>query len=573
MRRGSAVFLMSLAYVAAFTTSARAQSPDDDALQPKIEAQTKVFSHDFRNNEALDKNFRFAPPSAAERFKFEPEGLRITLPADVKKPATVGVVLEEKVRGDFEITIAYEFLQVDKPKNGGGTGFEFYLMTDTSTKEALAFDRRIRTSGQDTYSCGRLTTNNGKRGSLPGTNFKDLPAVGKQGQMRITRVGNIAILSVAEEMSKDFRVLYSVPLGPEDLTLVRFAANPGGSVTTIDLRLLDVQVRSGTKSGVAEAKAVELPLILQHDFRKQTIPAELTKYQIDSGIDLKLEPEGARITIPKSVKHTFGGAGFATPFGLKGDFEVTAAIEILAADEPPPNGYGVGCSLYAQKADGVSAIISRLRKPGNEQIILTVAEQAGSSKTPNTETRLRLRLQRLRNTVYYSWAPGFEGGNFKQIKQMPFDDTDVKHIRLVALNGRTSSIVDVRLIEMTIRGEKEDNPTAAVILRKDPTSGKAKNANNAEAGGSGGVAAALIIGLLVTLFAAVAVWFYVRRRRQGKTSAPAEADQDEEPKPKAAAAPIAFQCSHCDRKLKVKAELAGKRIKCPQCATAVSVPS
>src|SRR5688572_4689473 len=35
---------------------------------------------------------------------------------------------------------------------------------------------------------------------------------------------------------------------------------------------------------------------------------------------------------------------------------------------------------------------------------------------------------------------------------------------------------------------------------------------------------------------------------------------------------ISFTCSHCGKKLKVKDELAGKKVKCPGCAQSVSVP-
>ena len=36
---------------------------------------------------------------------------------------------------------------------------------------------------------------------------------------------------------------------------------------------------------------------------------------------------------------------------------------------------------------------------------------------------------------------------------------------------------------------------------------------------------------------------------------------------------IQFACEHCGKKLKVKAELAGKKVKCPGCAQAARVPA
>ncbi len=37
--------------------------------------------------------------------------------------------------------------------------------------------------------------------------------------------------------------------------------------------------------------------------------------------------------------------------------------------------------------------------------------------------------------------------------------------------------------------------------------------------------------------------------------------------------PIPFSCSECEKQLRVKDELAGKRIKCPECAAVVLVPN
>lgn len=37
--------------------------------------------------------------------------------------------------------------------------------------------------------------------------------------------------------------------------------------------------------------------------------------------------------------------------------------------------------------------------------------------------------------------------------------------------------------------------------------------------------------------------------------------------------PIEFRCTHCDKKLKVKEEAAGKKIKCPGCGEATAVPA
>src|SRR5262249_11505509 len=36
--------------------------------------------------------------------------------------------------------------------------------------------------------------------------------------------------------------------------------------------------------------------------------------------------------------------------------------------------------------------------------------------------------------------------------------------------------------------------------------------------------------------------------------------------------PVEFNCDHCERSIRVRDELAGKRVKCPSCSETVSVP-
>jgi hypothetical protein len=200
------------------------------------------FYHDFRKKGLPNESFRANGPNAAKRLKSETEGLRMTLPAekDVALGAA-GVATQFKLKGDFEITVAYEILRADPPPEGWGAGFEVFLMTDTVTKEAIAFDRRMRPDGRDVYSCSRNTTNT--QGNRDFTRKKDMPAKGKSGQIRITRLGSKTAISVQEEAGKGFRVVYRLDLGPEDLAMLRLAANPGGVATAVDLRVHDLRVR------------------------------------------------------------------------------------------------------------------------------------------------------------------------------------------------------------------------------------------------------------------------------------------------------------------------------------------
>ncbi len=91
------------------------------------------------------------------------------------------------------------------------------------------------------------------------------------------------------------------------------------------------------------------------------------------------------------------------------------------------------------------------------------------------------------------------------------------------------------------------------------------------AGGERRLSVALVVGfmLAVTLAIALGVWFFLRGR-QAEPELRAKAAPQAQTGP--TAIPVSFQCSACQKKLKVKATLTGMKVKCPQCGKAVLVP-
>src|SRR5436309_2337978 len=85
---------------------------------------------DFRGKALNPAVFRTEGPSARSLIKTEPEGLRITLPGEgINRP--VGLVVVSPIKGDFEVTARYQFLNVEPPRSGFGTGFSIYVAVDT----------------------------------------------------------------------------------------------------------------------------------------------------------------------------------------------------------------------------------------------------------------------------------------------------------------------------------------------------------------------------------------------------------------------------------------------------------
>ena len=198
---------------------------------------------DFRSQELPQANFIMPAPEQAKWIKPETAGLRITLPADQRRPEPVGITLGFPTKGDFEITVSYELIDVPRPTAGFGSGFELYVKTNGPAQDAIGYYRFTRPSGLMAYGCARLTTfPDGRRGIPPGVDSSDKPATGTSGKLRITRSGSTAVLSAAEGSSSDFDEKFRMELGSDDVAMVRLAANPGNASNPVDMRLIDFRV-------------------------------------------------------------------------------------------------------------------------------------------------------------------------------------------------------------------------------------------------------------------------------------------------------------------------------------------
>jgi hypothetical protein len=222
-------------------------------------------------------------------------------------------------------------------------------------------------------------------------------------------------------------------------------------------------------------RADELPSEYYHDFRTKPLPPELTYFNADDGSMFRQEPEGLRITIPKTMIHPWGGVGFRTSFGFKGDFEVTTTYEILQAEAPPAGGFGVGVCLYVAKpgtAGGSS--LARLVRAGDTQVVFWDFDRGEGAPKPRWDGGMdhcadkvgRLRMKRTGTMLHHLWASGTQGDDFKEINQSEFGDDEIARVRLCALTGRQPCDVSVRLLDLRIRSQSMDQPVPVAVPRR-----------------------------------------------------------------------------------------------------------
>jgi hypothetical protein len=118
--------------------------------------------------------------------------------------------------------------------------------------------------------------------------------------------------------------------------------------------------------------------------------------------------------------------------------------------------------------------------------------------SPCAEQVVRLRLKREGDAVQCLWAPHDAGDNFKKIRQIEFGTQDIESVRVFAFNNQVPCRVDVRALDLRIRGF---GPTGMENTRR--YRGKPW----------------LVLGILVLCIAGAAMAVRFARRRRTRASA------------------------------------------------------
>jgi hypothetical protein len=203
------------------------------------------FHQDFRDG-ALDSRTMRRVGGYAERFvRPERGGLRVRIPDGLKNPEAVGVAPRCRIRGDFEITASYTIVKADQPVRGYGLAATLWAETDTPTHEAVTIERGIIPKEGERFTSTRVS-------GPPHARKYDVRrarAESRSGRIRMERVGSKVTTSFADG-KQPFRVLRSVELGPEDLTLVRLGAETGMSDHAVEILLEDLTIRAEALPGL-----------------------------------------------------------------------------------------------------------------------------------------------------------------------------------------------------------------------------------------------------------------------------------------------------------------------------------
>jgi serine/threonine protein kinase len=183
-------------------------------------------------------------PAGSDRFvRSEPEGLRITLPRNRDDLSPVAVGTRFGIQGDFEITVALEILQAERPRDGFGVGASLFINKVDPPTEGATFGRLLRAGGKEVVFWDQGF---GKSAEQMQYDIDFRPCTDKVLRLRLKREGDQLLYLLGTGLAgESFEELSPKTFGPKDIQQVLVRVTTGKQPCSVDVRLIDLRIRSG----------------------------------------------------------------------------------------------------------------------------------------------------------------------------------------------------------------------------------------------------------------------------------------------------------------------------------------
>lgn len=471
-------------------------------------------------------DFRLIGPDAKECVAFEPEGLRIGLrPGKSHEPT--GVATAFGVKGDFDITVHYEVLQEPEPEDAGtpliGTRLSLTATLDWPQPSEASIRRKITpTQPAHILTYRTMRRDADSKADNRGASF---PVKEKTGRLRLVRTGAEIAYYLAEGAGDDFTLLTTHAFTADDLKDVRLYGHTSNLKAALDVRFKDLHIRAASLPRKAVAAARPPEKIPTKEYAQnylqsfRTKAAEVPGWTIsgpDAEACVRFEPEGLRISLPSGWAGERPTTGIKSGIRVKGDFEITAAYEVL--EEPAPADAGsphtrlsLEAILDTPRAETPKCDMATINRGVSARGPLFVTwmrfwdPAAGRSVStgkdvPAAAASGRLRLMRSGADLYFLTSTGV-GAELELRAKYRFGTEDLARLQITGATGGARASLDARVTDLMIRADEISGaPAAATAGASDVTA-----PTQARSG--------WILGLLVVLTLAIlgCVTFYRSR--------------------------------------------------------------
>jgi len=172
----------------------------------------------------------------------ESSGVRIRVSGKKSGFPPFGISPRFRVSGDFEITVSYELVKLDKPASGYGVSVSLWAMTDTPSVDAATLSRAHRPHDGNAWVADKgWWAVSEKKYYHDGQTF---PTQCRAGKLRLVRTGSVMHYLVAEGDSDEFRELRLASFNDEDLSQIHLGVDTGESTSPVEVLLKDLRIRA-----------------------------------------------------------------------------------------------------------------------------------------------------------------------------------------------------------------------------------------------------------------------------------------------------------------------------------------
>ncbi len=184
----------------------------------------------------------------------EKEGLRITLPKDRDPVTSVAIGTRFQLKGDFEITTAFEILHAEIPPAGWGVGVTLNTRLAAPPQPSTNIARLVRPEGQQIVLWDRAFAGPGDKLQFEGNT---VPSDAMTGRLRLKRTQTTLQYLWAPGLDGDpFVEIHRAEYGSGDVQRASVNALTAKHPCALDVRILDLRIRH---SGPAMAGPAAAP--------------------------------------------------------------------------------------------------------------------------------------------------------------------------------------------------------------------------------------------------------------------------------------------------------------------------
>jgi len=272
--------LGDLKFAPAINFAAAARNRDAAVAGPRLKKEyAEDFQHALKVNAGEIPGLVIYGPDAPQCVKYEPDGLRITLPPGYPRPRPgTGVVTDFGIKGDFEITLSFDILQEPELAwTGKQTDLSLVVVPNEPAEPEVWHKANQNRASISRQSAGprnesQILTCSTKWNEASvkdkwgneifankdGLTNHEFFSEAKTGRLRLERRGSVLYFYAGEGVDQDFTLLHQHEFGEKDLKNVRILASTRGPGATLDVRVTDLRIRADGFARESAAKPQRL---------------------------------------------------------------------------------------------------------------------------------------------------------------------------------------------------------------------------------------------------------------------------------------------------------------------------